>query len=74
MECIDFEPSIIQDNRILRLCKRLNKFTLDEITTIAEDINEATLELALMYLVNEKRIIKKGNIYNYYLMQNDYLL
>jgi len=52
-------------DRILRLCKRLNKFTLDEITTIAEDINEANLELALMYLVNEKRIIKKDNLYFY---------
>lgn len=51
--------------RILKLCKRLDKFTLDEITTIAEDINEANLELALMYLVNEKRIIKKDNLYFY---------
>lgn len=51
--------------RILKLCKRLDKFTLEEIVTIAEDINEATLELALMYLVNEKRIIKKDNMYFY---------
>lgn len=51
--------------RILKLCKRLDKFTLEEIVTIAEDINEATIELALMYLVNEKRIIKKDNLYFY---------
>lgn len=31
--------------RILRLCRRLDKFTLDEILTIAEDIDESVLEL-----------------------------
>ena len=36
MKCKDFEPSIIQEKRILKLCKRLNKFSLDEIETISE--------------------------------------
>lgn len=31
--------------RVLRLCRRLDKFTLDEISTIAEDIDESVLEL-----------------------------
>ena len=45
------EPSITQENRILRLCKRLYNFTLDEISTIAEDVDEAVLELLLLALV-----------------------
>lgn len=36
-------------DRILRLCKRLDKFTLDEISTIAEDVDEAVLELYSEY-------------------------
>ena len=35
MECKDFEPSIIQEKRILKLCKRLDKFSLEEIVGIA---------------------------------------
>ena len=37
-------------DRILRLCRRLDKFTLDEISTITEDINESVLELDIKYL------------------------
>lgn len=51
--------------RILRLCKRLDKFSFEDILTIAEDINEATLELLLLTLVNEKRLILKNGIYFY---------
>ncbi len=51
--------------RILKLCKRLDKFTFEDILTIAEDINEATLELLLLTLVNEKRLILKNDIYFY---------
>lgn len=58
-------PRIIQEKRILRLCKRLDKFTFDDILTIAEDINEATLELLLLTLVNEKRLILKNDTYFY---------
>ena len=43
MKCKGFEQSIIQENRILRLCRRLDKFTLDEISTIAEDLDESVL-------------------------------
>lgn len=49
--------------RILRLCKRLDKFTFEDISTIADDINEATLELLLLTLVNEKRLILKDDVY-----------
>lgn len=45
--------------RILRLCKRLDKFSFEEIATIADDINESVLELALIYLIDEKRLQKK---------------
>ena len=51
--------------RILRLCKRLDKFTLDEITVIADDINETTISLILLYLVSEGHLIQKDNIYFY---------
>ena len=65
MKCKDFEPSIIQENRILRLCKRLDKFTLDEISTIAEDVDETVLELLLLTLVQEGKLIFRDNIYLY---------
>ena len=51
--------------RVLRLCRRLDKFTLDEISTIAEDINESVLELLLLTLVQEGKLIFKDNIYLY---------
>ena len=51
--------------RILRLCKRLDKFTFEEISTIADDINESVLELLLLTLVHEKRLIKNGELYLY---------
>ena len=52
-------------DRILRLCRRLDKFTLDEISTITEDINESVLELLLLTLVQEEKLIFKDNIYLY---------
>lgn len=51
--------------RILKLCKRLDKFTFEDILTIAEDINEATLELMLLTLVNEKRLLLRDGVYYY---------
>ena len=51
--------------RVLRLCKRLDKFTLDEISTIAEDVDEAVLELLLLTLVQEGKLIFRDNIYLY---------
>lgn len=65
MECKDFEPSIIQENRVLRLCRRLDKFTLDEISTIAEDINESVLELLLLTLVQEGKLTLRNGLYLY---------
>lgn len=51
--------------RILRLCKRLDKFSFEDISTIAEDIEESVLKLLLLTLVNEKRLIKRDNTYFY---------
>lgn len=51
--------------RILRLCKRLDKFSLEDIVVIADDIQEQVLELLLLTLVHEKRLIKKNGIYFY---------
>lgn len=51
--------------RVLKLCRRLDKFTLDEISTIAEDIDESVLELLLLTLVQEGKLIFKDNIYLY---------
>ena len=65
MECKDFEPSIIQENRILRLCRRLDKFTIDEISTIAEDVDEAVLELLLLTLVQEGKLTFRNGLYFY---------
>ena len=65
MECKDFEPSIIQENRVLRLCKRLDKFTLDEISTIAEDVDEAVLELLLLTFVQEGKLTLRNDLYFY---------
>ncbi len=51
--------------RILRLCKRLDKFSFEDISTIAEDIEESVLKLLLLTLVNEKRLIQRNEIYFY---------
>lgn len=51
-------------DRILRLCKRLDKFSLDEIETISEIETEKLVPI-LTELKNENRIIQKGNIYYY---------
>ena len=45
MVCKDIEPSIIQENRILRLCKRLDKFSFEDILTIADDVDESGWDL-----------------------------
>ena len=65
MECKDFEPSIIQEKRALKLCRRLDKFTLDEISTITEDINESVLELLLLTLVQEGKLTLRDDLYFY---------
>ena len=52
-------------DRILRLCRRLDKFTLDEISTIAEDVDEAVLELLLLTLVKEGKLTLRNDLYFY---------
>lgn len=51
--------------RILKLCKRLDKFSLEEIVSIAEDINECVLELLLQTLVAENLLIYRNEMYIY---------
>lgn len=51
--------------RILRLCKRLDKFSFEDISTIADDVEESVLELLLLTLVSEKRLTKQGKTYFY---------
>ena len=51
--------------RVLKLCRRLDKFTLDEISTIAEDINESVLELLLLTLVQEGKLTLRNGLYLY---------
>ena len=80
MECKDFEPSIIQDSKILLLCKRLSKFTIDEISTISElepnkllpTINELIScgklrqENGLYFYSKKQSISVKYSIFKYY--------
>ncbi len=51
--------------RILRLCRHLSKFTLDDITTIADDIDESELQVILETLVLENTLIKRDDLYLY---------
>lgn len=51
--------------RILRLCKRLDKFSFEDISTIADDVDESVLELLLLTLVNEGSLIQRGKLYFY---------
>lgn len=52
-------------NRILKLCKRLDNFSFEDISTIADDVEESVLKLLLLTLVNEKRLILNNEIYFY---------
>lgn len=49
-------------DKVLRLCKRLDKFTLDEIGTISELNSEVLLPLLEMFVKN-KKLIKNVYIY-----------
>lgn len=51
--------------RILKLCKRLDKFSFEEIVGIAEDVNECVLELLLQTLVAENLLIYRNGMYIY---------
>ena len=50
--------------RILQLCKRLNKFTLDEIVTISEIPADNLLPI-LDKLISENKLLYENGIYNY---------
>ena len=56
--------------RILQLCKRLNKFTLDEIATISE-IPADNLLPVLNELICENKLSLENNIYSYQKKQKD---
>ena len=51
-------------NRILQLCRRLNKFTLDEITIISE-IPADNLLPVLNELICENKLSLENNVYSY---------
>ena len=55
--------------RILQLCKRLNKFTLDEIATISE-IQPDKLSLILDGLIAENKLSLENNVYSFKKKQN----
>ena len=61
MECKDFEPSIIQDDKILKVAKRLKTFTLDDIVMFC-DID---IETAETFLQKSKNIKPVGNKFEY---------
>ena len=52
-------------DRILKLCKRLDKFTFEEIVSIAEDVEESVLEFSLKTLVKENKLTEKDGVYYY---------
>jgi len=56
-------------DRILKLCRRLNKFTLDEISTISE-INLKELLLTINELISENKLLYKNGVYFYLKKQN----
>lgn len=64
MECKDFELSIIQENKLLSLCKRLRNATLDELLSFME-IEEEVLESILFYLIDNGHLKESNGIYTY---------
>ena len=51
--------------RILKLCKRLDKFSLEEIVGIAEDVDESVMELLLQTFVADNYLKGEGDNYTY---------
>lgn len=64
MERKDFGSSIIQDGKLISLCRRLKKFTRDEILSYLE-IDKTTLDSMLLFLTNENILIENNGIYSY---------
>lgn len=61
MECKDFEPSIIQDDKILKVAKKLKTFTLEDIVMFCE-IDTTT---AVRFLQESENIKPVGNKFEY---------
>ena len=61
MECKDFEPSIIQDDKILKVAKRLKTFTLDDIVMFCE----IDISTARKFLQESENIKPVGNKFEY---------
>lgn len=51
-------------DKILKLCKRLDRFGIDKIETISE-IEQSELLSILEQLVEEKKLVLNNNIYSY---------
>lgn len=62
MKYKDFEPSIIQENKLLLLCKRLKSATLDDFTSFME-IDEKVINTILLYLIDEGCIKEENGVY-----------
>jgi len=60
--------------RILKLCKRLDRFMFDDIQTIADDIELEVLELLLETLIAEKKLIRQDEMYLYNKEKSSHLL
>ena len=61
MECKDFEPSIIQDDKILKVAKRLKTFTIEDIVMFCE----IDTETAGTFLQKSENIKVIGNKFEY---------
>lgn len=64
MESKDFELSIIQEKQILKLCRRLDNFTLDNLLMITEMKSEELLPI-LQELISECKISESNGQYSY---------
>ena len=64
MEYKAFEQSIIQDNKLLSLCRRLKNFTREDLLSYLE-IEEETLDNMLLYLIDEGNIEENVGGYSY---------
>lgn len=51
-------------DKILRLCKRLNQFSLNEIATVTE-LDQEDVKFIIDELIDEKQIKQDGNTYKY---------
>ena len=61
MECKDFEPSIIQDDKILKVAKKLKTFTLEDIVMFCE----IDTTIAVRFLQESENIKPVGNKFEY---------